>query len=113
LALPSTLAQVKSQGPSQRRPSLDLSAYRSLVVDLRAAVDGQCVRIAIKDNKQSDNGSETSVQRCLSAQWSTMTFPLNAFTGVDLTHLYIVFELLFQGSSSATVDVRNIRYSPT
>jgi len=99
--------------PPGRRPSLDLSAYRSLVVDLRAAVDGQCVRIGIKDNHQPDNGSETSLQRCLSAQWSTITFPLNTFTGADLTHLYIVFELLFQGSSSATVEVRNIRYSST
>ncbi len=98
--------------PLGDRPSLDLSAYRSLVVDLRAAVDGQCVRIGIKDKYQPNNGSETTVQRCLSAQWSTITLPLNAFTGADLTHLYVVFEMLFQGSSSATVDVRNIRYSP-
>ena len=97
--------------PLGRRPSLDLSAYRSLVVDLRAAVDGQCVRIGIKDNSQPDNGSETTVQRCLAAQWSTITLPLNTFTSADLTHLYVVFEVLFTGSSSATVYVRNIRYS--
>lgn len=99
--------------PRGHRPSLDLSAYRSLVADLRAAVDGQCVRIGIKDNNQPDNGSETTVQQCLSSQWSTITLPLNRFTGVDLTHLYIVFEVLFQGPSSATLEVRNIRYSPT
>jgi exo-beta-1,3-glucanase (GH17 family) len=98
--------------PPGHRPSLDLSVYRSMVVDLRAAVDGQCVRIGVKDKNQPDNGSEISVQRCLTTQWSTITLPLNAFTGVDLTHLYVVFELLFQGSSSATVYVRNIRYSP-
>jgi hypothetical protein len=89
-----------------------LSAYRSLVVDLRAAFAGQCVRIGIKDKNQPDNGSEISVQRCLTTQWSTITLPLNTFTNVDLTHLYVVFELLFQGSSSTTVEVRNIRYSP-
>jgi hypothetical protein len=71
-------------------------AYRSLVVDLRAAVDGQCVRIGIKDRHQPDNGSEISVQRCLTTQWSTMTLPLNAFTGVDLAHLYVVFEVLLR-----------------
>lgn len=98
--------------PSGRRPSLDLSAYRSLVVDLRAAANGQCVRIGIQDNKQFSTGSVISVQRCLSTQWTTMTFPLNTFIGVDLTHLHIVFELLFQGSASATVEVRKIRYSP-
>jgi len=45
--------------------------------------------------------------------WSTITLPLNTFTSADLTHLYVVFEVLFTGSSSATVYVRNIRYSPT
>ncbi len=99
--------------PPGHRASLDLSAYRSLVVDLRSPVDGQCVRIGIKDKDQPDNGSEVTVQRCLTAQWSTITLALNAFTGVDLTHLYVVFEVLFQGSSGATLDVRNIRYSPT
>jgi exo-beta-1,3-glucanase (GH17 family) len=104
---------VGRSAPPGHRPSIDLSAYRSLVVDLRAAVDGQCVHIGIKDKNQPDNGGEVSVQRCLTTQWSTITLPLNAFTGVDLTHLYIVFELLFQGSSSTTVYVRNIRYSPS
>ena len=99
--------------PPGQRPSLDLRAYRSLVVDLRAAVDGQCVRIGVKDQHQPDNGSEVSVQRCLTTQWSTITLPLTAFTGVDLAHLYVVFEVLFQGSLSATVYVRTIRYSPS
>jgi len=99
--------------PLGHRPSLDLSAYRSLVVDLRAAVNGQCVRIGIKDKNQPDNGSEVSVQRCLTTQWSTVTLPLNTFANVDLSQVYVVFELLFQGTSSITVDVRNIRYSPT
>jgi exo-beta-1,3-glucanase (GH17 family) len=99
--------------PPAHRPWLNFSAYRSLVVDLRAAVDGQCVRIGIKDKNQPDDGSEISVQRCLTTQWSTVTLPLNTFANVDLSHLYVVFELLFQGTSSVTVDVRNIRYSPT
>lgn len=99
--------------PLGQRPSLDLSTYRSLVVDLRAAVNGQCVRIGIKDKNQPDNGSEVSVQQCLTTQWSTITLPLNTFANVDLSHLYVVFELLFQGTSSVTVGVRNIRYSPT
>jgi exo-beta-1,3-glucanase (GH17 family) len=99
--------------PPGRRASLDLSAYRSLVVDLRAGVDGQCVRIGIKDKNQPDNGSEVTVQRCLKAQWSTITLPLNMFTGADLAHLYVVFEALFSGPTSAKLEVRNIRYAPT
>ncbi len=98
--------------PPGHRPSLDLSAYHSLVVDMRSAVDGQCVHIGIKDKNQPDDGSETTVQQCLTTQWSTITLPLSAFTGVDLKHLYVVFEVLFHGSSSVTVEVRNVRYSP-
>ena len=98
--------------PLGQRPALDLSAYRSLVVDLRAAVQGQCVHIGIKSNRQPDNGSETTVQRCLPAGWSTITLPLSAFTRIDLTHLYVVFEVLFEGASGASLEVRNIRYSP-
>lgn len=99
--------------PLGQRPSLDLSAYRSLVVDLRAAVDGQCVRLGIKDKNQPDDGSELTVQRCLTMQWSTVSLPLNTFANVDLTHLYVVFEVVFAGSSSITIELRNIRYSPT
>jgi exo-beta-1,3-glucanase (GH17 family) len=104
---------VGQPAPPGHRPSLDLSAYRSLVVDMRAAVDGQCVLIGIKDKNQPDDGREITVQQCLTTQWSTITLPLSTFTGVDLKHLYVVFEVLFHGSSSVTVEVRNVRYSPT
>jgi hypothetical protein len=99
--------------PPGQRPSLDLSRYRSLIVDLRVAVRGQCVRIGIRDKNQPDNGSEIAVQRCLTTQWSTITLPLNTFANVGLSHVYVVFELVFQGSSSITVGVRNIRYALT
>jgi exo-beta-1,3-glucanase (GH17 family) len=99
--------------PLGQRPSLDLSAYKSLVVDLRPAVEGQCVHIGIKNNRQPDDGSEITVQRCLPAGWSTVTLPLSVFRGEDLAHLYVVFELLFQGVSGASLEVRNIRYSPS
>lgn len=99
--------------PPGNRPSLDLSAYHSLVVDLRTIVGGQCIRIGIKDRTQPDDGSEITVQQCMTTQWSTITLPLNTFASVDLTHLYVVFEMVFRGSASATVEVRNIRYSFT
>ena len=98
--------------PLGQRPSLDLSAYHALVVDLRPAVDGQCVRIGIKDKHQPDNGNEVTVQRCLKAEWTTITLPLNLFTGTDLAHLYMVFEVQFSGPASVTLAVRNVRYAP-
>ncbi|HEX6478235.1 MAG TPA: glycosyl hydrolase family 17 protein [Ktedonobacteraceae bacterium] len=98
--------------PLGQRPSLDLSAYSSLVVDLKPTAEGQCVHIGIKSNRHPDDGSETTVQRCLPAGWSTVTLPLSAFSGEDLAHLYVVFEVLFQGPSEARLEVRDIRYSP-
>jgi len=99
--------------PPGHRSSLDLSGYKSLLVDLRAGKDGQCVALGIKDRTQPDDGSEIRVQRCLRTQWSTVVLPLSTFTNVDLARVYVVFEVIFQGPSSATVEVRNIRYSPS
>jgi exo-beta-1,3-glucanase (GH17 family) len=99
--------------PLGQRSSLDLSRYRSLMVDLRAGANGQCIALGIKDRTQPDDGSEIRVQRCLRTEWTTVVLPLSLFTNVDLTHVYVVFELIFQGPSSATVQVRNIRYSPS
>jgi hypothetical protein len=94
------------------RPSLDLSAYHSVVADMRAERNGQCVRIGIKDKDQPDSGGETTLPQCLTTSWATVKLPLNAFVSADLTKLYVVFEVVFQGSSSVTVQLRNIRYSP-
>ncbi len=104
---------VGQPAPPGHRSSLDLSRYKSLLVDLQAGADGQCVALGIKDRAQSDDGSEIRVQRCLRTQWSTVLLPLSMFTNVDLTHVYVVFEMVFQGPSIATVEVRNIRYSPS
>jgi exo-beta-1,3-glucanase (GH17 family) len=99
--------------PPGNRPSFDLSAYHSISFDMRAGADGQCVRLGIKDRTQPDDGSEITVQQCLTTQWSTVTLSLDAFANVDLTHLYVVLEVVFQGTSSETVELGNIRYSPT
>lgn len=94
------------------RQSTDLSTYQSLEGDMRAETNGQCARIGIKDSTQSDNGSETTLHQCLTTSWATFKLPLKAFVGANLTRLYIVFEVLFQSSSTVTVRVCNIRYSP-
>lgn len=95
------------------RHSIDLSRYRSLSVQLRARANGQRVRLGIKDRKQPDNGSEITVEEKLTTHWSTVALPLSLFANVDRHHLYVVFELVFQGSAAETVDMRDLRYAPT
>jgi hypothetical protein len=97
--------------PLGHRPSRDVSLYRSLLADMRSTEDGQCARIGIKDRTQPDDGREITVPECLTTQWLTYALPLNLFANVDLTHLSVMFEVVFQGSAGATVEVHNVRYS--
>ncbi|HYU77261.1 MAG TPA: hypothetical protein VEL31_31725 [Ktedonobacteraceae bacterium] len=103
----------KSVPLKQRQFSRDLSAYYSLRFDMRSMTDGQCVKVGIKDWKQPDNGSEPKVDECLTTQWVTYMRPLSLFSETDRRHLYVVFEVVFAGATSLTVEVRNVRYSPT
>ena len=98
--------------PPGHRHFIDLSQYRSFSVQLRARANGQRVRLGIKDWSQPDNGGEITVEETLTTHWSTVTLPVSLFANVDQSHLYVVFELVFQGSAPETVDMRDLRYAP-
>ena len=98
--------------PPGHRQSIDLSRYRSLTVQLRARANGQRVRLGIKDRSQPDNGGEITIEKTLTTHWSTVALPLSLFANVDRRHLYVVLELVFQGSAAETVDMRDLRYTP-
>lgn len=98
--------------PDQRDRFLDLSTYHAIEFDLRGDQRaGTCLKVGLKDWQQPDNGSETTVDECLTTQWVTYTHPLSVFSGVDLSHLYVVFEVVFSGPSALTIQVRNVRYA--
>jgi glycosyl hydrolase family 17 len=103
---------VGKPAPLGNRPSRDFSMYHSLEVEMRAKIAGQCVRLGIKDRTQPDDGNEITVRQCLTTQWTTSKLPLSIFANVDLTHLYTLFEVIFEGSASQTVELRSVRYSP-
>ena len=98
--------------PPGNRPSIDLSGYRSFSVSLRAGANGQHVWLGIKDRSQPDNGGELTIEETLSTEWTTVALPLSLFANVDLRHLYVVFEVVFQGTAPETVQLRDLRYSP-
>jgi hypothetical protein len=99
--------------PPGNRSSVDLSSYRSLTAEMRWTGTGVgCVRLGIKGRTQPDDGTETTVPECLTGTWSTIRIPLSAFTGVDLSHVYVAFEVVF-GNRPMIVQLRNIRYSTT
>jgi exo-beta-1,3-glucanase (GH17 family) len=102
----------KAVPPAQRTVSIDLSAYRSLVFDMRATVNGACVQVGIKDRYQPDDGTEAKTDQCLTTQWTTYMRPLSVYSAT-LTSVYTAFEVIFKGGAGFTIQLSNVRYSPT
>ena len=92
------------------RPGKDLSGYKTLQIDLRGAVGGESVQIGIKDNTDPDDGSEVKKTEVLSPGWQTFTYSLTDFRTADLTRVYLLFEIVFDGTTGRTVYLRNVRY---
>lgn len=92
------------------RPFRDLSAFKTLTIEMRGGSGGEQLEIGIKTNAQPDDGSEAKVPVKLTSEWKTYRFPLDRFEGIDLDHLYVVTEFVFAGSEAKTIFVRNIKY---
>jgi len=101
-------------GPSAfgSRPGRDLSSYKTLTLELRGANGGESVEVGIKDSGDPDDGLETKKAITLTASWQTFTFNLRDFSTADLTRVYLLFELVFNGGSGETVYIRNVQYLP-
>lgn len=98
-------------GPN--KPGLDLSAFSTLVIELRGD-PGKVVQIGIKDRNQPDDGSEKKVAVKLTSDWRTYSFPLSLFSinnqQPDLRQLFVVAEIVFAGAQAVTAFVRSVRY---
>jgi len=92
------------------RPSMDFSAYQTLLIEMRGEKGGEEVDIGIKDSTQPDNGTETKIRVALSVNWRIYAFPLSKFTGADLKKLYALTEFVFDGTAAKAVFFRTIRY---
>jgi hypothetical protein len=105
-------AVLRGSTASGSRPGRDLSGYKTLQLDLRGSVGGETVQIGIKDNTDSDDGTETRKTETLSTNWQTLTYALADFRTADLTRLYLLAEVVFNGTAGRTIFVRNVRYVP-
>ncbi len=90
---------------------IDMSMYKSLIIEMRGVLGGEAVDIGIKTIEQPDDGSETKVHTPLTAEWNEYTFPLTRFKGASPAILSVVAEFVFAGAKAQTVLVRNIKYS--
>jgi hypothetical protein len=93
------------------RPSVDLSSYNTLSIDLRGEVGGEEIEIGIKDNTDPDDGTETKIRVCnLTTNWQTILIPSERFDTADLSNIYVVIEFLFNGAQAQTVSFNNVKY---
>ena len=100
------------------RQTLDFSQFSSLNVDLQGAVGGESIQVGVKTDTDHDNGKEplTTVAP-LTTGWVTYPVLLTALVGAPpyvstrFSHLYVVFELVFTGSTPETVSFRNVNYT--
>ncbi|MEQ1894224.1 MAG: hypothetical protein ABL998_16910 [Planctomycetota bacterium] len=102
-------AALQGDATPGRRPGRDLSSYRSLEIDFRAESTAT-VQVGIKDAGDADDGTETRKTEVLSSEWRTYTYSLSDFRTADLTKVYLLFEVVFNGPSGQVVFVRNVRY---
>jgi hypothetical protein len=105
-------AVMKGNASPGSRPFMDLSSYKTLEIQIRGASGGESVEIGIKDNTDPDNGTETKKVEVLTVNWQTLSYPLADFTTADLTSVYLLFEIVFNGAPARSVYFRDVRYVP-
>jgi hypothetical protein len=93
------------------RPGVDMSAYRTLQMQLRGTANGS-VDVGIKDATDPDTGVESRRSVNVTTSWQPVSFNLSDFTTAEKTRIYLFFELVFSGSIASTVLVRDVRYLP-
>jgi hypothetical protein len=92
-----------------RNKWMDFSSYKTLSIEMRGEKGEELIEIGIKSNIQEDDGTETKVTVKLIPEWKTYSFPLDEFKGADLSHLYVVTELVYNGTTPQTMHFRNIK----
>ena len=96
-------------GTYQQRKTKDYSVYQSLTLELKGKNGGESVYIALKDDTDPDDGSESKILLTLTNEWATYTIPLTAFETADLKRLFVVPSFIFQGTQQ-TIKIKNIEF---
>jgi hypothetical protein len=100
----------------QRNP-IDASSYTKLALEMKGAAGGEQVSIGAKTPTDPDNGNEPKYAvGGLTTDWQDIQIPLSAlvnepnYPATRFASLYVVCELVFEGSAARTVFIRNVRF---
>ncbi len=92
------------------RPSQDLSAYRTMSLELKGGMGNESILIGVKDNSDPDNGKENRhTVTNLTTDWQKFEIPLSKFASADFSRVYVVIEFVFE-TTPKMVCARNIQY---
>lgn len=98
------------------RSSIDLSAYRTLSVEMKGEQGGEVIFVGMKDSRQLDNGGEPKLEVELTDTWQTYTFDLSKFypNREFLEHIYIPIEFVFEPTitQDEVIYFRNVQVLP-
>ncbi len=94
---------------SYERRSLDYSAFDKILIELKADVDGDVLRLSIEDEDDPRNNSVAFMDITLSNEWKTHEIDLAEFTETDLKTLRVVIGFVFSDRPQSFA-VRSVRY---
>ncbi|PQB05701.1 DUF6090 family protein [Aureitalea marina] len=87
----------------------DFSGYETLRLEVKGSVEGETIQVAIKDDTDPDDGSETKVPISISTEWKTYDIPLSKFETADLSRLFVVASFVFDNKAQ-NISIRSIEY---
>jgi hypothetical protein len=92
------------------KPTVDLTAYYSLSVELKGLNGNEKLQLGMKDSKDIDDGAESKVEVVLTKDWKEYIIPLDSFKTADLKNIYTLVEFVFNGKEPQTAYFRNIQF---
>ena len=97
------------------RPSIDLSKFDAIEIEMRGESGGEEVWVGVKDNNDPSTGTEPKQKETLDSEYRTYRYSLSdfrLFSYADPTKINIPVEFVFQNPSAkpVTIYIRNVRY---
>lgn len=89
---------------------VDLSGYGSLIFNIKGEEGGEVVQIGINDTIGEDPSGRSFVQWTISRNWEQVDVPLKWFKDVNMSRIYIPFQIVIFNTTDQIVHFKNIRF---
>ena len=97
------------KGSVEQLATKDYSSFKTIRLELKGKKGGEQIKIALKDETNPTDGSETKVPLTLINEWKWYEIPLSAFEGTNLKKLFMPLAFVFEKNATA-IGIRNVEY---